>query len=130
MSSDYLAKRVFAFGVGFMSFFRIRYHYPPASSVFLSKHHGRTGGYFEHFLAIKPIKKVPKEKGNTQQCRTRRVRIHIVFFFIIRSLFRFCLSRGYPVYDSHDFVYPTSSRPIEGLMSLSFWMGWLGKFGS
>jgi len=63
MSSDYLAKRVFAFGVGFMSFFRIKYHNPPASSVFLSKHHGRTGGYFEHFLAIKPINKVPKERG-------------------------------------------------------------------
>jgi len=30
------------------------------------------------------------------------------------------VSRINPVYDSHDFVDPAISQPIEGLMSLSF----------
>jgi len=81
-----------------MSFFgRItRYHNPTAaSSVFLSKHHGRTGGYIEHFLAIKSIKKVPKERGTRSNAGLGASGYTLFSSFIIRSFFRFRLSRGY-----------------------------------
>jgi hypothetical protein len=39
------------------------------------------------------------------------------------------VSRIYPVYDSHDWDTLAISGPIEGLMSLSFWMGRLENSG-
>lgn len=74
------------------------------------------------FWEIKSIKKYPR-RGNTQQCRARRVRIHFWFFPLsFGSSFRFRLSRGHVCYGlfmiyTHDFI------SANGWLDVSFVSG-------
>jgi hypothetical protein len=58
--------------------------------------------------------------GNTQQCRSRRVRIYCFLHHSIVACF-VCLA-DMPLTIHHVYLCPTISQPIDGLMSLSFWI--------
>jgi len=84
-------------------------------------------GIFKHFLAVKSIKKVPKERG-TRSNAGLGASGYIAFFFIIRPFPIFVCLADVSCLRFSD--HPAISRSIEGLMSLSFWMRCSGKCGS
>jgi len=77
------------------------------------------------FSGFETIKKVPK-KGEYAAMQDS-ARQEILFSFIIRSS-DFVLSRGY-VLSRSVMIYLRLSRPGDGSMSLSFWMGSLSHDG-
>jgi hypothetical protein len=129
MSSELLASVVFFFF--WEGCFQLSYPQPLAR-FFFSIWQSRAGTIRDAFSGYhhQTIKKVPK-KGNTQQCRTRRVRIY--FFYTRCWRFRsdvlslVCLLVMFSLFMLHDIVHDLLRfpQPRDGLMSLSFWVrGW------
>jgi hypothetical protein len=78
------------------------------------------GGILRAFSGLQTIKKVPKERG-TRSNAGLGASGHIVFFTRLSIWFR--LSCGYAMLRLVMILFiPTISRPLDGLMSLSFLM--------
>jgi hypothetical protein len=83
-------------------------------------------GSFEHFLAIKSIKKVPKERG-TRSNAGLGASGYTLFSFIIRSFFRFRLSRGYILFTILMIWFPCDLS-VDRRLDVSFVLdGLVGK---
>jgi len=101
---------------------------PPARFPFLRIWQDRAG-YLWAFSGLSNYKESTQRKGKhaAMQVSARQD----VLFSLSFGFIGFRLSCGYALlWICHDFFIPTLSRPIDGLMSLSFWVGFLGSIGS
>lgn len=111
-----------------MSFFLgSRYHNPrPLARFSFQSMMAGPAGSFEHFLAIKSIKKVPKERG-TRSNAGLGASGYTLFSFIIRSFFRFRLSRGYILFTILTIWFPCDLS-VDRRLDVSFVLdGLVGK---